>query len=259
MGSLSARRRPDAHAFGRGTHTSARRFFEKAVSLRPDYSSGFERALCAASCLRNTMPQLHLGRMPVEEPADSASRWLARRWSSIRRRRARAPVSGWVFSSERRQSGSNEETDTALINSPNCADACGARGAALVFSGRSLPKVIRAMERFLRLSYQHVPGTPDTVVPACRFVLFREGLRECSPCRTADDSGYPAVPMAYRWLAASLGQLDCVSRRGAHIVEVIRKAAPRIDRRLRDAPAALFSTRRSRAPAGGIGQGRLRM
>ena len=88
----------------------------------------------------------------------------------------------------------------------NCAGALGVSGAALVYSGR-LQEGRRALGQFLRDS----PADPARPVRMSQVAtsFYLEGNYRCA----ADTARqiirqYPGHPSAYRWLAASLGQLD---------------------------------------------------
>lgn len=194
---------------------SARRFFEKAVSLRPDYSSGFDGLAWS-----HLVDASAFGRMPVEE-ACRLGEPLVRKALELDpdNASARARLS-LILHLRGDNQAAIEETDAALINSPNCADACGARGAALVFSGR--PAEGRAaIERFLRLSPRD-PARPIRLSQLAASYYFEKNYENAVHAGRQTIRDYPAVPMAYRWLAASLGQLGCVAE-GAHIVDVMQR------------------------------------
>jgi adenylate cyclase len=101
--------------------------------------------------------------------------------------------------------GAFEEAEQVLSVNRHCADALGVKGAALVYSGRR-EEGRAALQRYLRLSptdparpirlsqvatSQYLDGNYEGAALTARHVIRR----------------YPKHPIAYRWLAASLGQL----------------------------------------------------
>jgi adenylate cyclase len=113
-----------------------------------------------------------------------------------------------------------EETEAALATSPNCADACGARGAALVFSGQ--PGEGRAaIEKFRRLSPRD-PAMPIRLSQLAASYYFEKDYENTVRVARQTIRDYPNVPMAYRWMAAALGQLGRRSE-GSRVVDDLKK------------------------------------
>ena len=114
--------------------------------------------------------------------------------------------------------GALAEAELALALSPNLSSAHATRAAALIFSGHPREGLV-ALERAIRLD-------PHTPTQAIRLNLLTIGLyfsREYEgAARAAKDAVrlFPEHPLAYRWLAAALGQLG----RTAEAKEALERA-----------------------------------
>ena len=102
--------------------------------------------------------------------------------------------------------GALAEVDRALAISPNLAYAHGIRGSTLISCGQP-KKGLAALETCIRLD----PRDPNL---ANRLTHVAAGLYYCREYEAAIGAAkrairsYPKHPMAYRWLAAALGQTD---------------------------------------------------
>ena len=194
---------------------SARQFFQRALALDPGCSAGFD-GLAWSHLVEGSA----FGRIPVGDACDLAEP-LAKKALELDQDNASARARLALTLHLR---GDNcaavEETDAALAISPNCADACGARGTALVFSGE--PGQGRAaIERFLRLSPRD-PARPIRLSQLAASYYFENDYESAARVAQQTIRDHPAVPMAYRWLAASLGQLGRTVE-GAHVVDTLRR------------------------------------
>src|SRR5262245_21381756 len=195
----------------------ARQIFQQAVALQAGYSPGYD-----GLAWTYLMESSAFGRISMAEGASQAQR-LARQAISLdpENAEARARLALSIHLTGENQA-SIVEAEQALAISPNCADACGVRGAALVFSGE--PAEGRAsLERYLRLSPRD-PARPirqSQIAASC--YLERDYERAA---RVADETvrDYPSVHFAYRWLAASLGQLGKPVE-GAQVLDRLQGAA----------------------------------
>lgn len=102
--------------------------------------------------------------------------------------------------------GANQEADYALSININCAEALGVKGGALTYSGRR-EEAREAIRQFLALSPRD-PTRPNRLsyIPASHY-LDRDYEGAVITARQLVRQ-YPSNPQAYRWLAASLGQLE---------------------------------------------------
>jgi adenylate cyclase len=131
--------------------------------------------------------------------------------------------------------GALSEIERALAISPNLASAHGTLGITLIFSGR--PKAgIAAVQRCLRLD-------PHSSMVAAFLLAAAAGYYFCREYETAIEvakrviRSYSEYPLPYRWLAATLGQLD----RTAEAEEALEKA-------IAISPASFDMYVRQRAP-----------
>ena len=101
--------------------------------------------------------------------------------------------------------GARAEAERALAMTPNLASAHDMLGATLIFSGR--PKEgIAALEKSIRLD----PREPRLAHRLNRLALGLYFTGEyVAAVQVANRAirSYPDFPLAYRWLAAALGQL----------------------------------------------------
>jgi adenylate cyclase len=196
-------------------NAAARQFFQQAVALKPDYSPGFD-----GLAWTHLIEASAFSRTPIDEACD-LSESLTRRALELDPRNASARARLALTMHLR---GDNQaaidETDAALVESPSCADACGVRGTALIFSGQ--PREGRAaIERFLRLSPRD-PARPIRLSQLAASYYFENDYESALHVARQTVREYPNVPMSYRWMAASLGQLGQAAE-GSGVVELMRK------------------------------------
>jgi adenylate cyclase len=192
----------------------AREFFQRAIDLDPNFAGGY-RGLAMAYVQAAGQPQT---RHP--NALRNAAESLARRAMTLDPTDAEAhsTLGAVIWYSRSDYEGALAEAELALALSPNLSSAHATRAAALIFSGH--PRVgLVALERAIRLD-------PHTPTQAIRLNLLTIGLyfsREYEDAaRAAKDAVrlFPEHPMAYRWLAATLGQLG----RTAEAKEALERA-----------------------------------
>jgi adenylate cyclase len=135
--------------------------------------------------------------------------------------------------------GAFQEAQEVLAVDGNCADALGVKGAALVYSGR--PKEGRAaIRRYLALS----PSDPARPIRISQIAasLYLEGDFE-NALLTAKRvvRQYPQHPIAYRWLAASLGRLGRTPEAEAALDELRTRWPSSFDMYVRQPPPSYCS------------------
>jgi tetratricopeptide (TPR) repeat protein len=193
---------------------SARQFFQQAVILEPDYSPGYD-GLAWTHLVEATA----FSRISIEEGC-KRSEPLAQIALELdpgnTGARARLALTLHLRGENQAALG---EAERALSTSPNCADACGVRGTALVFSGEYAAG--RAcLERFMRLSPRD-PARPIRLSQIAASFYFGKDYENAERVARQTVRDHPTVPMAYRWLAASLGQLGHFAE-GARVVDTLR-------------------------------------
>jgi adenylate cyclase len=196
------------------SNLSARQFFQQAVSLEPGYSQAYD-GLAWTQLVEATS----FSRIPIEEGC-KRSEPLARIALELdpdnSGARARLALTHHLRGENR---AALDEAECALSASPNCADACGARGATLVFSGEYAAGRA-SLERFLRLSPRD-PARPIRLSQIAASFYFAKDYENAERVARQAVRNHPSVPMAYRWLAASLGQLGRFVE-GGRVVDTLR-------------------------------------
>jgi adenylate cyclase len=86
-----------------------------------------------------------------------------------------------------------------------CAGALGVKGAALVYSGNR-DEGRRALRQYLKLSPRD-PARPIRLSQIATSLYLDANYQEAAITARHVVRQYPTHPIAYRWLAASLGQL----------------------------------------------------
>jgi adenylate cyclase len=102
--------------------------------------------------------------------------------------------------------GAFEEAEQVLSVNGYCADALGVKGAALIYSGRR-EEGRQAIHRYLRLSPSD-PARPIRLSQIAASQYLDENYASAALTARQIIRHYPKHPLAYRWLAAALGQLD---------------------------------------------------
>ncbi len=97
------------------------------------------------------------------------------------------------------------EADQVLSVNEGCAGALGVKGAALVYSGKR-DEGRRALRQYLKLSPRD-PARPIRLSQVATSLYLDANYQEAAITARHVVRQYPTHPIAYRWLAASLGQL----------------------------------------------------
>ena len=119
--------------------------------------------------------------------------------------------------------GAIHEAQDALSMNPNCAEAFGVKGAILVFSGR--PHEGRAaILHYLALSPRD-PSRSIRIGQIAASYYFEQDYENSAQTAKQVIRQYPQYPHAYRWLAASLGQLNRTEEARA-VVQTLQAIAP---------------------------------
>jgi TolB-like protein/tetratricopeptide (TPR) repeat protein len=207
----------------------ARRFFQQAVDLAPGLSSGhdglawtylmessaFRRISLAEGCKQS---ETLACKAIALDPENSAAR-------------ARLALTMHLTGDN---SAAIAEAERALSISPNCADACGVRGTALVFSGERA-QGRASLQRYLQLSPRD-PARPIRLSQIAASHYLEQDYARAAELAYRTVQEYPTVHFAYRWLAASLGQLGQVSEGAAVVASLRRTCATAIDNDLARRP-----------------------
>ena len=179
--------------------TLAEKFFQEATDLDPAVSGAYGGLAMA----QGQAPALH---SPGQPETTNSVEALVRRAIALdgADAEARSLLSNALW---RRADfeGARAEAERALAMTPNLASAHDMLGATLIFSGR--PKEgIAALEKSIRLD----PREPRLAHRLNRLALGLYFTREYAAAVEVANRAirsYPDFPLAYRWLAAALGQL----------------------------------------------------
>jgi len=192
----------------------AQEFFQQAIRIDPTFAGGY-RGLAVAHMLA---AGVHVTRTPAD--AHVLAEALARRAVALdpSDAEARSTHSEAMLWSRGDYEGALTEAERARAMSPNLALAHATLGAALIFSGRP-EEGLAALQTSLRLDPQ-ATGRPSRLnLMACGLYLSGKYEAAVEVARRVVRSN-PDYPLAYRWLAAALGQL----RRTAEAKEALEKA-----------------------------------
>ena len=196
----------------------ARQFFQQAVALEADYSPGYD-----GLAWTHLMEASTFSRLPIAEGC-RRSEPLARKAVALdpdnAEARARLALTIYLTGEGR---PAIAEAEDALAISPNCADAHGVRGTALVFSG-AREEGRASLETYLRLSPRD-PARPIRLAQVAASYYFEGNYDRSAEVAREAVRQYPTIPIAYRWLAASLGQLGDAAQ-GAKVIDALRRTCP---------------------------------
>jgi adenylate cyclase len=192
----------------------AQEYFQQAIDIDPNFAGGYKGLAWA---------NMHAaGVIAACPPAEAygLAEALARRAVALdpTDAEARSTLSEAMLLSRGDYEGALPEAEQALAMSPNLPFAHAVLGAALIFSGQ-LKDGLAAPHMSLRLDPQR-PMLPSRLV-LMAFGLYLSGEYEAAVAvakRVVRSN--PDCPLAYRWLAAALGQLG----RTAEAREALEKA-----------------------------------
>jgi adenylate cyclase len=206
----------------------AQRFFQSAIDFDPTFAGGY-KGLCIAKNQAAADFGIH----------DLSTIWtaegLARRAVALDAGDAEARA---ILSNSLRlrgdYGGALAEAERALVIAPNLARAHGAKGIALIFSGRA-GDGLASLDTCIRLD----PRDPTL---AARMNQKTLGFYFCREYWSAIEMAqetirfYPEHPLIYRWLAAALGQLGRVVEAKAALEKAIAIAPTSFEMYVRAPP-----------------------
>ena len=178
----------------------AQKYFQHAIDIDPAFAGGY-KGLAVAYIQAATVLQTH-----SQAEAYRSAEALARQAIALDGTDAEAHLAlAAAMLRHGDYEGALAEAEIALAMSPNLALAHGTLGEALIFSGR--PKEgLAAVQTSIRLD----PHDPKLAIRLNNLAL---GLYFAGEYKAAVEAAKRAVrtnpdfPLAYRWLAAALGQL----------------------------------------------------
>ena len=180
---------------------AARRLFQRALELDPGFAAahnGVALTYCMSAATFYSMDyadacswaeQFARKAIALDENDADARAWL-----------------GWALFVSGDREGAIQEAEYALSINANCAEAFAVKGGALIYSGRR-EEGREAIRQFLALSPRD-PTRPNRLAMIAASHYFDRNYESAVGTARQVIRQYPKSPQAYRWLAASLGQLE---------------------------------------------------
>jgi DNA-binding winged helix-turn-helix (wHTH) protein/Flp pilus assembly protein TadD len=183
-----------------GENQTARAFFERSIDLYPEYAPGY----CALAW-SYMMSASIFSEMPITEGCNIGDSLLLKALDIDEENpepHARLALSDLLkgnLDEALRRAGK------VLDMNPACADALGVQGAGLVYSNRREDSRL-ALNKYLSLTPRD-PARPIRLSQLATSHYLDENYEAAAAVAKDVVRRYPTHPMAYRWLAASLGKL----------------------------------------------------
>ena len=199
----------------------AEEFFQRAVDLDPMFVGGYVGLSAALSRAKGTQAREEaLARRAVALDGGDAE--------------AHARLALALLARGDHQ-GAHAEADRALAICPNLADAHGALGVVLAYSGRP-GEGLGALKTCIRLD----PRAPTLVNRLTQLALAHYFCRDYEACVEAAERAirsFPDFPSPYRWRAAALGQLGRNAEAEAALQKAVAISAAAFEFQVRERPA----------------------
>jgi DNA-binding winged helix-turn-helix (wHTH) protein/tetratricopeptide (TPR) repeat protein len=187
--------------FNHESSETARRYFRQTIQIDASFALGFS-ALAWAQMMGASI----YSSMTVAEGCELAMPLIARAMALDEydtEARARLALADFLEGDVR---SAIEEADAVLTVKADCASALGVKGAALLSIGRR-QEGRAAISEFLRLS-PNDPVRPVRLTQTAASYYLDGDYGEAARIAKRVTRQFPQHPFAYRWLAASLGQLE---------------------------------------------------
>jgi adenylate cyclase len=193
-------------------------FFQRAIDLDPSFASGY-----GALAWSHMMAASIFSRMPIHEGCMLAEPLLRRAVAldeNDLEARARLAIAALLQGDFE---GAFEGAQQVLAVKDTCAEALGVKGAVLACSGRG-EEGRAAIRQHLTLS-PNDPARPIRLSQIASSLYLDGNYREAAKAARQVVRQYPKHPVAYRWLAAALGQLARTAE-AEDILDHLRTTAP---------------------------------
>jgi adenylate cyclase len=205
-------------------------FFQRAIDLDPSFAAGH-----GALAWSHMMAASIFSRMPIDEGCLVAEP-LLRRATTLDENdleaRARLAIAALLRGDFE---GAFDNAQQVLAVKGTCAEALGVKGAVLVYSGRG-EEGRAAIRQHLTLS-RNDPARPIRLSQLALSLYLDGDYQDAANLARQVVRQYPRHPVAYRWLAAALGQLGRIAE-AEEVLEHLRTTAPSsLDMYIRQRPA----------------------
>jgi len=180
---------------------AAQRLFQRAVEIDPGFAAAY-----SSMALTYCMSAATFYSMDYSE-ACSLAEQFARKATGLDENDADARASlGFALFVTGDREGARHEAEHALSMNANCASAFALKGSVSIFSGR-WEEGREAIRQFLTISPRD-PTRPNRLAMIAGSRYFDRDYETAAETARQIIRQYPKNPQAYRWLAASLGQLE---------------------------------------------------
>lgn len=178
----------------------ARSLFARAVELDPNFGPGYSGIAFTYAAASSAFSEMSIAEgCEIAEPLVRKALALDENDTDARSRLALlALLRGDLDTAIR-------EADSVLAVHDSCPDAWGVKGAALVYAGRRR-QGRNAIKRYFSLNPRDIARPIRRSQIASSFYV-EGGYEQAAQIAGQIVQRYPEHPLAYRWLAASLGQL----------------------------------------------------
>jgi len=178
----------------------ARSLFQRAVDLDPNFGRGYGAIAFTYTAASSAFSEMSIAEScELAEPLVRKAIALDENDTDARSRLALLALLRGDLE------GANREADLVLSLQENCPDAWGVKGAALVYAGRR-EEGRAAIKRYFSLNPRDI-ARPIRRTQIASSLYVDGGYEEAAQIARQVIQHYPSHPIAYRWLAASLGQL----------------------------------------------------
>lgn len=189
----------------------ARSLFQRAVDLDPNFGRGYAAIAFTYTAASSAFSEMSIAEScELAEPLVRKAIMLDENDTEARSRLALVALLRGNLE------GAAREADLVLSVQANCPDAWGVKGAALVYAGQRQDGR-NAIMRYFSLN-PHDIARPIRRTQIASSLYVDGGYEEAAQIAGQVIRQYPSHPIAYRWLAASLGQLG----RAGEAKEVLR-------------------------------------
>jgi adenylate cyclase len=178
----------------------ARSLFQRAVDLDSNFSRGYSAIAFTYTAASSAFSEMSIAEScELAEPLVRKAIALDESDTDARSRLALIALLRGDLE------GAIRETDLVLSVHESCPDAWGVKGAALVYAGRR-QEGRDAINRYFSLNPRDI-ARPIRRTQIASSLYIDGGYEEGAQIARQVIRRYPNHPIAYRWLAASLGQL----------------------------------------------------
>jgi adenylate cyclase len=196
----------------------ARSLFQRAVDLDPGFGRGY-----AAIAFTYTAASSAFSEMSIAESCELAEP-LVRKAIALDENDTESRSRLALLALLRGDlEGAIREADSVLSVHKSSPDAWGVKGAALVYAGRRQDGR-DAIDRYFSLNPQDI-ARPIRLTQIASSLYIDGGYEEAALTARQVIRRYPRHPFAYRWLAASLGQLGSVSE-AQEVLQTLQTISP---------------------------------